>query len=275
MMLVGGVVSGLRRPRHRLSDAAAARHVLFHRHAGDGGGGADADHQLGLRRRIRAAPTSSAREQCLVCGCDYIQYLFLMMLGLSVLAVAVARAIERSRLGVRLRHDPRRRTGGRGFRRADAAVEADRRPCCRAALMGMAGAPLPYLRDLSRSASAFSLTYAVNTIAMPLIGGTSSWPGPMIGAVLLGTLQQVATVTISSPLILLIVGVMLVGFVVAAPNGIIGGSDLGTGMCHRFVRQWQSHDRATSGGTGLGKRFGGFVALDEIDLAVAPASASA
>ena len=39
---------------------------------------------------------------------------------------------------------------------------------------------------------------------------------------LLGTLQQVATVTISSALSLLIVGLMLVGFVVAAPNGIIG-----------------------------------------------------
>ena len=33
---------------------------------------------------------------------------------------------------------------------------------------------------------------------MPLIGGTSSWLGPMIGAILLGTMQQVATVTISS-----------------------------------------------------------------------------
>ena len=57
---------------------------------------------------------------------------------------------------------------------------------------------------------------------MPLIGGTSSWLGPMIGAILLGTLQQVATVTISSALSLLIVGVMLVVFVVAAPKGIIG-----------------------------------------------------
>ena len=33
---------------------------------------------------------------------------------------------------------------------------------------------------------------------MPLIGGMTSWIGPIIGAVLLGTMQQVATVTISS-----------------------------------------------------------------------------
>jgi branched-chain amino acid transport system permease protein len=57
---------------------------------------------------------------------------------------------------------------------------------------------------------------------MPLVGGTSSWLGPLIGAVLLGTLQQVATVTISSALNLLIVGLMLVGFVIVAPNGILG-----------------------------------------------------
>ena len=44
----------------------------------------------------------------------------------------------------------------------------------------------------------------------------------MIGAVLLGTIQQVATVTISSALNLLIVGVLLVGFVIVAPNGIVG-----------------------------------------------------
>jgi branched-chain amino acid transport system permease protein len=57
---------------------------------------------------------------------------------------------------------------------------------------------------------------------MPLIGGTATWIGPVIGAVLLGTLQQVATVTISSALSLLIVGVLLVVFVVAAPKGIVG-----------------------------------------------------
>jgi branched-chain amino acid transport system permease protein len=57
---------------------------------------------------------------------------------------------------------------------------------------------------------------------MPMIGGTTSWLGPLIGAVLLGTLQQVATVTISSAVNLLIVGLLLVGFVILAPNGLMG-----------------------------------------------------
>jgi branched-chain amino acid transport system permease protein len=57
---------------------------------------------------------------------------------------------------------------------------------------------------------------------MPMIGGTTSWVGPLVGAVLLGSLQQLATVTISSAVNLLIVGLLLIGFVIVAPNGIVG-----------------------------------------------------
>jgi branched-chain amino acid transport system permease protein len=154
-------------------------------------------------------------------GITYIEYLFLIMLGLCVVAVAIARAIEKSRLGY----------GFTTIRDDELAAEASGVPTLRlkliacglsGGLMGMAGAPLPYYVTYLDPASAFSLSYAVNTIAMPLIGGTSGWLGPILGALLLGTLQQVATVTISSALSLLIVGVMLVVFVVAAPKGILG-----------------------------------------------------
>jgi branched-chain amino acid transport system permease protein len=50
----------------------------------------------------------------------------------------------------------------------------------------------------------------------------TSWIGPVIGSILLGTIQQLATVTISSALNLLIVGVLLILFVIIAPNGIVG-----------------------------------------------------
>ncbi len=152
---------------------------------------------------------------------SYIEYLFLVMLVLSVIAVVTARVIERSRLGA----------GFATIRDDELAAEASGVPTLRlkliattlsGAFMGMAGAPLPYYVTYLDPASGFSLGYAVNSIAMPLIGGTSMWLGPVIGAILLGTLQQLATVTISSALSLLIVGVMLVIFVVAAPQGIIG-----------------------------------------------------
>jgi branched-chain amino acid transport system permease protein len=151
----------------------------------------------------------------------YIQYLFILMLLMTIIALTTARLIERSRLGV----------GFATIRDDELAAEACGVPTLKlklvatvisGALMGMAGAPFPFYIGYTEPGSVFDLGYAVNTIAMPLIGGTTSWAGPLIGAVLLGTLQQVATVTISSAVNLLIVGLLLVGFVIVAPNGIIG-----------------------------------------------------
>lgn len=152
---------------------------------------------------------------------DYIEYLFAIMLLLSVISVCIARAIQHSRLGY----------GFAAIRDDELAAEASGVPTLRlkliatvlsGGLMGMAGAPLPYYVTYLDPASGFSLSYAINTIAMPLIGGTATWLGPVIGAVLLGTLQQLATVTISSALSLLLVGLVLVAFVIAAPKGIVG-----------------------------------------------------
>jgi branched-chain amino acid transport system permease protein len=151
----------------------------------------------------------------------YIQYLFLLMLLLGVLALWIARTIERSSMGL----------GFATIRDDEAAAEASGVPTLRlklvatavsGALMGMAGAPLPYYIGFVEPAAAFGLPYAVNSIAMPMIGGTTSWVGPLVGAILLGTLQQVATVTISSVVNLLLVGVLLVTFVITAPVGIVG-----------------------------------------------------
>ena len=151
----------------------------------------------------------------------YIQYLFLLMLALAVISLTVARGIERSQLGY----------GFATIRDDELAAEASGVPTLRlkliattlsGALMGMAGAPFPYYIGYLQPSSAFGLEYAVNSIAMPMIGGTTSWVGPLIGAILLGSLQQIATVTISSAVNLLIVGLLLVAFVIIAPNGIVG-----------------------------------------------------
>ena len=152
---------------------------------------------------------------------SYIHYLFLVMLILAGIAVAVARTIERSTLGY----------GLAAIRDDEQAAETAGVPTLRlklisttvsGALMGMAGAPLPYYVTYLDPSSGFNLIYAVNAIAMPLIGGTTFWLGPVLGAILLGIIQQAATVMISSSLNLLFVGVLLVLFVVIAPDGIIG-----------------------------------------------------
>lgn len=152
---------------------------------------------------------------------SYINYLFLIMLVLTIIALVVARTIERSQLGY----------GFATIRDDELAAEASGVPTLKlkliataisGAFMGMAGAPFPYYIGYLEPSSAFGLAYAVNSIAMPMIGGTTTWIGPLVGALVLGITQQVATVTISSAVNLLIVGVLLVVFVVVAPNGIVG-----------------------------------------------------
>jgi branched-chain amino acid transport system permease protein len=152
---------------------------------------------------------------------SYVTFLFTVMVALAVLAVLTARFIERSRIG----------RGLAALRDNEEAAECMGVPTLRLKLfattvsgflLGVAGAPFPYYVTFVEPNSAFALDYAVNALAMPMIGGTTSWAGPVIGAVLLGTAQQLATVTISSELNLFIVGVVLVAFVVLAPEGILG-----------------------------------------------------
>src|SRR5437764_3721184 len=154
-------------------------------------------------------------------GGSYIQCHYALMMALCVVSVGIARWIERSRLGL----------GFAAIRDDELAAEAGGVPTLRlkliattlsGALMGMAGAPLPYYVTYLDPTSSFNLAYAVNSVAMPVIGGMTSWIGPIIGSILLGTIQQLATVTISSALNLLIVGLLLIGFVIVAPNGIMG-----------------------------------------------------
>ena len=130
-------------------------------------------------------------------GGGYIEYLVLIMLVLVVISLVVARLIERSALGY----------GFAAIRDDEAAAEASGVPTLKLKLiatalsggfMGMAGAPLPYYVAYLDPASGFSLNYAVNAIAMPLIGGTINWGGHVVGAVLVGGLQQYVSVTFKS-----------------------------------------------------------------------------
>jgi len=152
---------------------------------------------------------------------SYIELLFMVMLLLAIIAMVVSRYLSSSRIG----------QGLAAIRDDELAAECMGVPTLKlklvatttmGALMGMAGAPYAFFVTFVDPISAFSLLIAVNAIAMPMIGGTGAWYGPVIGALLLGLVQEISTVTISSELNLLIVGVMLVGFITLAPQGIVG-----------------------------------------------------
>ena len=152
---------------------------------------------------------------------SYVQMLVFVQALLVVLAIVVARYIQNSWIG----------RGLQALRDDELAAECTGVPTLRlklvacvisGALMCAAGAPAAMYLQYADPASAFNLNYSVSVLAMALIGGTAHWIGPVIGAILLGVTQQLLAVTISSEVNVLVLGVMLVLFVVAAPEGIIG-----------------------------------------------------
>ncbi|MFZ2736791.1 MAG: branched-chain amino acid ABC transporter permease [Burkholderiaceae bacterium] len=152
---------------------------------------------------------------------SYTKMIFMVAVLLAIVAVAAARYIQTSWIG----------RGLRAIRDNEEAAECAGVPTLKlkllacaisGALMGAIGAPLAMYQSFIEPASAFNMNYSVSALAMPIIGGTSHWIGPVIGALLLGGIQQIVTVTITSELNVMVVGVLLVVFVVGAPDGIIG-----------------------------------------------------
>jgi branched-chain amino acid transport system permease protein len=152
---------------------------------------------------------------------SYTRMLFVVMALMAVAAVSIARYIQVSWIG----------RGLRAIRDSEEAAECSGVPTLRlklfacvvsGALMGAAGAPMPMYLSFIEPASTFNLSYTIGALGGAIIGGMSHWLGPIIGAILLGSLQQIVTVTISGEVNVLVVGVLLVLFVVAAPEGILG-----------------------------------------------------
>jgi branched-chain amino acid transport system permease protein len=152
---------------------------------------------------------------------SYVKMLFFVQALMVVLAVTITRFIQNSRIG----------RGLQALRDDELAAECTGVPTLRlkllacvisGALISAGGAPAAMYLQFANPESAFNLNYSASVLAMSLIGGTAHWIGPIIGAILLGGTQQFLAVTISSEINVLVLGVMLVLFVVAAPKGIIG-----------------------------------------------------
>ena len=152
---------------------------------------------------------------------SYVKMLFFVQALLVVIAIATTRTIQNSRIG----------RGLQALRDDELAAECTGVPTLRlkllacaisGALISAGGAPAAMYLQYANPETAFNLNYSVSVLAMSLIGGTAHWIGPVLGAILLGTTQQLLAVTISSEVNVLVLGIMLVLFVIVAPKGLIG-----------------------------------------------------
>jgi branched-chain amino acid transport system permease protein len=147
-------------------------------------------------------------------------YLFVVMTVLAVIGVAIARSVERSKLG----------RGLAAIRDNEMAAESCGVPtfglkvtaiALSGALMAVAGAPYAYYASYIDPTSAFNMSYSLAALAMPLLGGTATWVGPVVGAVLLSVLQQVLTMFASAEINLVVLGLVLVLSVILLPQGAL------------------------------------------------------
>jgi len=151
----------------------------------------------------------------------YIEFLSALMLLLAFISVIVARTIEKSWIGkafIAIK-DSEEAAECAGVDTFHLKLFATTLSCF---LMGVAGAPYPYYTTYIEPYSSMDLAITVNGIAMPIVGGIGHWLGPVIGALFLGVVQQILMVTISSELNILFLAIMIIGFLILAPRGIMG-----------------------------------------------------
>ena len=152
---------------------------------------------------------------------DFQHLIFFLMLGVATLAVGVALATHGSRLGrglaaVHDNEDAAEVLGVPTFRYKMAAIVLS------GLLGGLGGALLAVRNGAVQPELVFTLTVPLFVIVMSVLGGRRHWAGPVIGAVFVSVLQDELAALALEQWANVILGAVLVVFVVAAPDGLLG-----------------------------------------------------
>ncbi len=152
---------------------------------------------------------------------DFQHLTFLLNLMIATLAVGVALAIHNSRFGRGLAaihdaEDPAEVLGVPTFRYKMAAIVIG------GVLGGMSGALFAMAQGYVVVESIFTLYFPLLVILICVLGGRRHWLGPVVGAAFLVVLQDRLVVGGLASWRDIILGVLLAGVVVLAPDGLYG-----------------------------------------------------
>jgi branched-chain amino acid transport system permease protein len=145
---------------------------------------------------------------------------FLIMVGLAIVAFLLSYFVRRSRLGA----------GLLGIREDEMAAETVGVPVVRLKLLafglsafipGIAGGAFLFRSGYFEPIQAFNPSISLSMITMSVIGGTDDAYGPLIGAVALVTLSEVLWAN-APEIYMIVLGLLLVIFVMWLPDGIEG-----------------------------------------------------
>ena len=163
---------------------------------------------------------SVAQAGRLMFGTPPIPSLFYVMLGLAVAATLLAWAVRRSRLGA----------GLIAIREDEPAAETIGVPVVRykiyayvlsAVIPGMVGAVMGLRLTYVEVLQLFNPIVSFTIVTMAIIGGSDDARGPLLGAAFLVALSEFLWSSLPQ-LYMIVLGVLLVLFVLFAPNGIVG-----------------------------------------------------
>lgn len=148
-----------------------------------------------------------------------VEFLFALLFAIVVLSIGLSYWIENSWVG----------RGLTALRDDEEASEAMGVPTFRLKMMatvlsgfimGMVGSLYPLYIGYMEPYSVFDLGISFNVFVMTFIGGIGTWQGPVIGAIILGTIQQASSVTVTSEYNLAVVAGAMLFFAIFAPGGL-------------------------------------------------------
>lgn len=147
--------------------------------------------------------------------------LFKMMAVVLFITLIIAHLIERSRFGLGLiavREDEEV-AATQGVNATKVKLMAY---VISGGLAGVVGGIFAWYKGVIYIDSMFSVNLSVMIVLMAILGGTNSWIGAFIGALLITIMNEVLILTIGSNLSQIIFGLILVIAMLYLPNGIVG-----------------------------------------------------
>ncbi len=142
------------------------------------------------------------------------------MLAVALVAVLAARAVRLGKMGV----------GLEAIREDEDAAQSIGVPAVRlkmkalilsAGLTGLAGGIYAYDRSYIHPDFMFDLHLSVLAVLMALLGGRSSWAGPIVGAVVVRLVDEILTVWIGTEVARILFGLGLALVIMLLPDGLL------------------------------------------------------
>jgi len=156
----------------------------------------------------------------LLFGGPSVETLFYVMLALAFFASGLTYVVRRSRFGVALRAIREEETAAETIGIATARVKSAAY-ILSAIVPGMVGAVMVMRTTYFEPLQAFNPITSFTIVSMAIIGGSDDAPGPILGALFLVVLSELLWAS-APEIYMIILGCLLVGFVLFAPEGISG-----------------------------------------------------